>query len=127
MSEFVSIKINEDLIKSLEKFEKETREKILISATAASAKVIYEDVLINVPVKTGLLKSSIYRTFSKEKSSYEVATYRISWNHKIAPHGHLIEFGTSKSPAKPFVSPAMDKMPDAINAGIERMIERLEK
>jgi HK97 gp10 family phage protein len=51
--------------------------------------------------------------------------YRVSWNKKKAPHGHLIEFGTSRTPAYPFIRPAFDHIGRAIKAGQERMSERL--
>ena len=41
----------------------------------------------------GLLASSIYLVFDKQASSGSVYNYKISWNAKIAPHGHLLEFG----------------------------------
>jgi hypothetical protein len=81
-------------------------------AAYAMAKVYYDRVLINVPVADehigkggkvypgGLLKSSIYHAFSDDNSvvsardsAYTKATYHISWNHAMAPHGWMIENG----------------------------------
>lgn len=41
----------------------------------------------------GLLAASIYLVFEKEDSTDSFFRYKISWNAKIAPHGHLLEFG----------------------------------
>lgn len=63
----------------------------------AGAQVIYERVRLNVQGLgrvTGNLDRSIYQYFSDEKSEDgKRAEYHISWNHKKAPHGHLVEFG----------------------------------
>ena len=70
-------------------------------AAQAGAEVLYQAVLRNVSAlgrKTGNLASSIYQAFSEENSTqtvagYSLATYHVSWNHRKAPHGHLVEFG----------------------------------
>lgn len=90
-------------------------------AAQAGIQVLYDEVLLRVPVsksirKTksgrviapGALKASIYQTFSKDNSGKGFATYHSSWNYRKAPHGHLVEFGTSRSPAHPFLRPAHD-------------------
>jgi hypothetical protein len=45
-----------------------------------------------VPVKDGVLRDSLYLVFDN-KSSGNNYSYKISWNSKKAPHGHLEEFG----------------------------------
>jgi len=104
-------------------------------AAQAGAQVFYNEVKLNVSRigrVTGNLDSSIYQVFSKDNSTPVSATYHISWNHRKAPHGHLVEFGhiqtrkvyigsdgnwyTSKTlldapkqvGARPFVRPAYD-------------------
>lgn len=65
-------------------------------AAQAGAQVLYDAVRANVSrIKryTGNLASSIYQAYSKENSSQGLATYHVSWNHKKAPHGHLLEWG----------------------------------
>jgi HK97 gp10 family phage protein len=56
-----------------------------------------------------------------------VKTYRISWNKRTAPHGHLLEYGTSRAPAKPFIRPAYDRIGEAIAAGKDAMRRRLSE
>jgi hypothetical protein len=68
----------------------------LIPAAAVGAKVLYDRVKLNVAALgsvTGKLDESIYRVLSKDKSSDHKAVYHISWNHRKAPHGHLVEYG----------------------------------
>jgi hypothetical protein len=90
----------------------------------AGAQVIYERVKLNVQGLgrvTGNLDRSIYQYFSGEKSEDgKRAEYHISWNHKKAPHGHLVEFGylqryryyqTNDGQVRPMVRPGMDGQP----------------
>lgn len=108
-------------------------EKVLFSGAGAMAQVIYDEVKLNTsgrlahPQKlTGALDSAIYQVYSPEESPPGRKTYKVSWNHKKAPHGHLIEFGTVKSPAYPFLRPAVDKVPAAVEAGVANMERRFK-
>ncbi|WP_050808629.1 HK97-gp10 family putative phage morphogenesis protein [Collimonas fungivorans] len=130
MGNSIDVKLNEDFSADLGKFEKNIQDKVLFSGAAAMATVIYDEVLLNAsPPRmgrvTGNLESSIYRVYSPERSSETQKTYRISWNKKKAPHGHLLEFGTSHAAAKPFLRPAFDKVDQAIEAGKQNMKKRL--
>lgn len=90
-------------------------------AAQAGAQVLYEEVLRRVPVAStarktksgrliapGALKASIYQVYSRDNSPAGTATYHISWNYRKAPHGHLVEYGTSRAPAHPFLRPSFD-------------------
>lgn len=120
---------------SLKEFSDQVKTDVAFSGVAAMAKVVYDEVKENVSgitagmpkVKTGNLRDSIYRVYSPEKSGDTLKTYRISWNKRKAPHGHLLEFGTSRAPAHPFLGPASDRMGDAIKAGQDRMAEKLQE
>jgi HK97 gp10 family phage protein len=130
MANFVEAKLNGDLELDLSKFEKIVTEKVLFSGAATMGKVIYDEVKLNAsPPRlgrvTGKLQDAIYWVFSPEKSTDSQKTYRISWNKRKAPHGHLIEFGTSRSPAHPFLRPAFSRINDAIAQGKARMAQRL--
>ena len=106
-------------------------------AAQAGAQVLYDEVLLRVPVskktrKTkrgevippGTLKGSVYQAFSADNSNEGRATYHISWNAKKAPHGHLVEYGTSRAPAHPFLRPAYDaKQKAALEAAKNKLIE----
>lgn len=128
----IALKFSTGEIESgLSRLEKKIKDEVLISAAAAMARPIYEEVKRNAsPPRmgrvSGNLAQSIYRVFSPEKSTPAQKTYRISWNKRTAPHGHLLEFGTSRAPAKPFVRPAFDHINAGIKAGLARMTERLK-
>jgi hypothetical protein len=65
-------------------------------ASQAAAQVLYDEVRRNVaaiPQKTGKLANSIYQVYSQSRSGPGIATYHVSWNHRKAPHGGLVEFG----------------------------------
>ena len=125
----ISSNLSGNLSGDLDKFAKDVRDKVLFSGVAAMASVIYEAARTNAEAnkKTGLLQSSIYRVYSPEKSTDESKMYRISWNKRTAPHGHLIEFGTSRAPAYPFMRPAFDRINEAIAAGKARMAESIDQ
>lgn len=61
----------------------------------------------------GNLRDAIYQAFSQDNSKvkgegYDKATYHIAWNHQKAPYGFMVEFGTSRAPASPFIRPAYE-------------------
>ena len=43
--------------------------------------------------RPGQLRDAIYHVYADQLSSDGHAVYRVSWNAKKAPHGHLIEYG----------------------------------
>lgn len=103
-------------------------------AAQAGAQTLYTEALLRCPVSAeehvfygrdskrtgqtytfqpGNLRKSIYQAFSKDNSmemgdGYAKATYHISWNHTAAPYGFMVEFGTSRASAHPFLRPAYD-------------------
>jgi HK97 gp10 family phage protein len=93
-------------------------------AAQAGAETFYLEVLLRVPVSlkdhtfygthakykfsAGALRRSVYQTYSKDHSGYDKATYHVAWNHQKAPYGFMVEFGTSRAPAHPFLRPAFD-------------------
>lgn len=114
----------------LTKLEERIKEKTLLSAVAAMGRVIYDEVKLNtlpprMGRKTGKLHEAIYRVYADDLSDLDTKVYRVSWNKKKAPHGHLLENGTSRMPAKPFIRPAADHLPEAVRAGTERVKELL--
>jgi len=136
MSVQVNTKLTGNLAAELSRFEKAVQEKVLFSGVAAMAKVMYDEAVTNASGlagerfpkrKTGKLASSIYRAYSAKRSTDEKKTYRLSWDRRKAPHGHLIEFGTSRAPAYPFIRPAFDHVGEAIAAGKARMEQRLSE
>lgn len=97
------------------------------AGSRAAAQVFYEDAKERVPVDSGKLKSAVYHAYSKSKSHPGHSVFHVSWNYKKAPHGHLIEFGTSNAPAHPFLRPAFEsKKAEAVAAAKIEMAETLK-
>lgn len=145
------IKLTGDLTSGLDALEARVKGEVLISGVAAMARVIYDEVKTNVQpprigAKTGNLAAGVYRYFASQRSTEYVKKYFVGVNHKKAPHWHLIEYGhwqthqvaqldsgewvTFKNrplatpkwiPPRPFIRPAADHLPRAIEAGKERM------
>jgi len=122
MVEF-NLTMKEDFTAGLNRLESKVREKVLLSGAATMAKAVYDEAKLNASrhIKTGTLHNAIYRVYAKDKSTDSKITYEISWNKTVAPHGHLIEFGTSRAPAYPFIRPAFDHIHQAIQTGQQRM------
>jgi HK97 gp10 family phage protein len=131
-----SIKFDPKVLNSaLDDLAKGTAEQVR-PAAQAGAQVLYEEVKLRAPVakkpmvrkgktiQPGALKASIYQVFSRANSGSDHATYHVSWNAKRAPHGHLVEFGTSRAPAHPFLRPAYDaKVQEALRAANQAWVE----
>jgi HK97 gp10 family phage protein len=65
-------------------------------AAQAAAQVFYDEMVRNVEAmrqKSGNLRRSLYQVYSTDNSAPGRATYHISYNHRKAPHGQLVEFG----------------------------------
>lgn len=100
-------------------------------AAQAGAQELYDEVKANVAKLgrvTGNLDASIYQVFSKDNSPDGRATYHVSWNASKAPHAHLLENGTSRAPAYPFLRPAYDaRAKQALDAAKAKMTEGAQK
>ena len=110
-------------------------------AAQAGAQVLYEAVKRNAPrsekahvfygtngkylFQAGTLKDSIYQVYSKDRSGEQKAVYHIAWNHQKCPYGFMVEFGTSRAPAHPFLRPARALLPDAREAMKAEFMSRL--
>ena len=106
-------------------------------AAQAGSQVLYERVKLNVPrskkghwfhgtsfkkngtkywFDSGTLSRAIYQVFSADNSNPSQATYQISWNHRKAPYGFMVEYGTSRSQPVAFVRRAQAQFPQALQA-----------
>lgn len=116
------------IAKKLDGITKASQES-LRPAAQAGAEIFYLEMKMRVPVsdsahffygrgskksgvryffKSGNLRDSIYQYYNKRASSPGKAVYSISWNHRKAPYGAMVEYGTSRAPAHPFMRPAYD-------------------
>ena len=135
----IDVKLSGDMMGALDGFAKDVEDKVIFSGVAAMARVIYDEVKMNAHQRTvsgnprekgrapGTLESAVYRVYSPEKSSQGVKTYKVSVNKSKAPHWYLVEYGTSRAPAHPYIRPAADHIPQAIKAGQARMSERIDE
>lgn len=99
----------------------EEAEAAIRPAAQAITQVLYDQVKLNVSMLgrvTGNLAGSIYQAYSPEHSEDgKRAEYHVSWNHKKAPHGHLVEYGyiqryryyqDNQGNVRPMVRPGME-------------------
>ena len=85
-------------------------------AVRAGAKPIVQEAKRLVPVVTGQLKRSIIAV-SVKSASDGVRAVLIGFRPPASRRAHFVEYGTSKSPAHPFMRPAMDaRAADALRA-----------
>ena len=69
------------------------RESLARRMAVAGGRVFRDEAKRWAPVDSGRLQSAVYVAFRDRESQGGKAQYRVSWNAKVAPHGHLIEFG----------------------------------
>lgn len=97
----------------LPKLENELRTRA-VAAVRKAAFDIEAEAKLKVPVDTGALKNSIQVWFEGDLHAF------------IAPHmeyGHFVEFGTRKMAARPYMTPAAEKVrPDFLGA-MQRLIK----
>lgn len=116
--------------RGLDKLAGPLREQLASSMAVAGGKVLRDEAKLLAPRDSGLLASSIYLARKDGKSNESRVVYSVTWNGRKAPHGHLVEFGTVKMAAKPFLRPAYDiaktfAMQQMIRRGRERLPELL--
>lgn len=92
-------------------------EPVLRQAAVAGARVIFDEVKIRVPVRSGVGYEAIVIAYDKDVSvPGRVASYLVTWVKK-AWYLRLVEYGTSKMAAKPFLRPSYEaKKQDAADA-----------
>jgi HK97 gp10 family phage protein len=99
--------------------------KELERITRVAGGEILQEVALRAPVKTGALKASI-ESFARSKESWARSTVHVANSKKggVKWYAVLLEYGTSKMSAKPFMRPAFDMSKDR---AVERFTTELEK
>ncbi len=87
------IGLDGDLIGALEKFEKAIYETVLRSAAYAGAEMMYKEVQMRVPVRTGKLKESLFVYFDRKLDQPTFKSYLVGPNKRKAPHWYNVEYG----------------------------------
>lgn len=138
------------VISKLEDFGEEVISTAPRPVAQAGAQVFYEEVKARAPVsekghwfhgtsfrETGqkywfepsTLRNAIYQAFSEDNSGDGVATYHVAWNHKKAPYGFMVEYGTSRAASNPFLRPgfyaAQSRALEASRLEVERRVAPL--
>ncbi len=147
MIESVSIKFDQSGIDAaLDKLTAKANNAVR-PAAQAGAQLLYDEARARCPVSAeahffygtsykksgtryffspGSLRDSIYQVFSKDKSTEDKSTYHIAWNHQKVPYGFMVEFGTSRAAAHPFLRPAYEAVKySAINLAKTVFAERM--
>lgn len=101
-------------------------ESTLRQAAAAGATVFYREIKVRAMpyYRTGNLENSILVAYVPEDSvAGKLATYMVTFNQK-AWYARLLEFGTSKMAARPFIRPSYEaKKVEAGDAVINKIQE----
>lgn len=106
----------DELNKKVERMQQnlsyENMEKIMLE----SAEEVKKGLVAAAPVgPTGnLRRSPIAKAMPKSRAPVVIAGI----DRKIAPHAHLVEFGTVKMPAQPFFRPTWDGLRGKVNKDI---------
>lgn len=104
------------VLKALQNLPINIQKNVMTGATRAGANVVRDEARRLVPVKTQALKKSIGLIKRKAKSKTEVTfsiTPRKGGKVNVF-YGRFRELGTSTSPAKPFLRPAIENSTDEV-------------
>lgn len=138
----VSMKFDDTALQAKLTALQEKLQETVRPAAQAGAQVLYDEVKLRAPTSTkahstkgkkqtyqpGNLKSAIYQVYSKSNSNEIKATYQVSYNQKKAFYGRFVEFGTVKSPARPFIRPSYDaKNAAALQTAKAKFLELAQK
>lgn len=138
-----------DIDAALDRLAAKVKSNVVTASSAAAAKEFYLEAKLRAPesdhghwfhgtqykvdgtkywFESGTLRDSIYRVLSKDNTWDGHTTYHVAWNHRKAPYGFMVEFGTSKAPAHPFLRPAFEAAKqDAIHAATFAMKKAMQE
>lgn len=130
----------EDLLKELG----DAADEALRPAAQAGAQILYDVARRNAPVsdaphmfhgthgiygpyRPGNLRDAIYQVYSRDNSGPHRAQYQVSFNFDKVPYGFMVEYGTSKAAARPFMRPAKALYPAAADAMENEVLRRINE
>lgn len=132
----IQVKLGGDIEAALTRYEARVKQQALLSGVAEAARIIYDEVLLNAvrggpsfpDRQSGELEKNIYRAYVPDASTDEKKVYIVGARSRSkAFYWSFLEFGTSKMPAQPFIRPAAAHLSRALEAGKQRMAERLKE
>ena len=95
--------LNKTIVKLRENLSKEKVAEVL----DPPAEMLKNEIVARAPMKTGALKRGIVK---KIYADYAAAVALVAIDYKIAPHAHLLEYGTVKMAPHPYFRPAWDAL-----------------
>lgn len=110
--------------------------KALRGGVLAAAKLIRDEAKATNPDDTGRTDRALYAKFIKEQSGPDRAVYKVGVRSgarerrkdRDAWYWRLVEFGTAKMPARPFLRPAFEsKKGRAVELIAERIASRIRR
>lgn len=128
MSVTVSIDGLEEVKKALSVLPARIQKNILVSGVRAVASTFQKEAKRIVPKDEGDLKNSIKTV--KRRTKDGSTKFSVGINSKTANvyYGHMIEFGTKKATAQPFMRPAYEQNKSkAVQSIVTKMRARLDK
>lgn len=90
------------------------------AAVALGAERISQSAKDRVPVHTGRLRNAIH----VDRRGH--GEYRVVAGDHEAFYGHLVEFGTNRAPAQPFLVPAAEENRRSVEALVTTALRRLK-
>ncbi len=103
-------------VNAIDKSMQGLNDKAVANKSLQLAKVIAEDARGRAHQgPTGNLKRSLRAVILRGNNPPAIAAV----DRKVAPHAHLIEFGTSRAPAYPFFRPAVDAHADKLGRDLK--------
>lgn len=118
------------LLKALAQFPQNIQKNVLTGAIRAGCKPILDEAKRNVPIDSGNLKKSmgIIKRKSKDKTKVRFSVTPRRKGKYDGYYAHMIEFGTSKQVAQPFMRPAFENQDNqSIEASKEYLAKRIDK
>lgn len=123
-----------DIVKDLERMEKEARTDLGKKALKATMQPVAADVRSNAPVDDGALKRSVRVTANQDKKGIKAevragvpgphGSYSRSGNAKPV-YALQVEYGTGDTPEQPFMRPAFDGREVQIANRAKRLLNNL--
>jgi len=111
----------ESLKRKLEALPKDLEAKAYRAGLLAGGRVIVKRAQAAAPVRTGKLRKSVAVAAVREQGTRFVAAVDVGFR-KAGWYGGLVELGTSKVPARPFLRPALEEgSTEAVAAFRERI------
>lgn len=118
----------DEVLKKLKKLPERVQKNVISGAIRASAKPIIKEVKALVPKDSGTLQKSIgvKKRRSKDKNIIHFSVAPLS--RKNGWYGRFVEFGTSKTSAKPFMRPAIERTAnETVKVAQEYMKKRIDR